>query len=95
MKNVLIAIVALMILAGPAMADKARDLIVEEKHLDELCRGTDNNNACIKRQKLVYQLNGLGWCYGKTDQAAYQRRWHRCGPRSWHPAPEDLHSYDR
>lgn len=35
-----------------------------------MSRGTDNNNACIERQKLVYRLTGLGWCCGQ-DYSAY------------------------
>lgn len=96
MKNTLITIAALMMLATPAMADQANDLITKEEHFDGMCRGTDNNDACIERQKLMYRLTQLGWCFGKNSQeATYQYRWHRCGPDSMRATVETLHSYDK
>jgi hypothetical protein len=52
--------------------------IQQEAYFDELCRGTINDAACTRRQELIYELSGLDWCYGKGEQAAYQRQWHKC-----------------
>jgi hypothetical protein len=43
----------------------------------------------------LYQLTGMGWCYGEGEQATYQYRWHKCGPSSHRVTIEDLHSYDK
>jgi hypothetical protein len=43
----------------------------------------------------LYQLTGMGWCYGEGEQATYQYRWHKCGPSSHRLTIEDLHSYDK
>jgi hypothetical protein len=93
MKTIILT-AALTLLAAPVMASDVKALIAQERQFDDLCRGTDNKDACIERQKLDYRLTGLGWCYGKWEQAAYQYRWHHCGQGSLRATVETLHSYD-
>jgi hypothetical protein len=55
--------------------------------LDGWCRGDSGDlpttdKACVLREVTGAELEKLGWCYGKNDEAGYQKRWHVCGPDS-------------
>lgn len=71
-------------------------LVTKEIQLDEHCRGdiNGNNDACIDRQKIIYILDKMGWCWGKEWQSGAESEWHRCEADSNHTTVEDLHSYD-
>ena len=62
-------------------------LILSEKELDNKCRGGSGNDpktfeACDARDALAVKLNKLGWCYGKSNEAGYQMKWHQCESNS-------------
>jgi hypothetical protein len=54
------------------------------------CRGGSGDETmqwCAVRDGLTDVLIVRGWCYGKSGEAGYQMRWHKCGPDSNRPAP--------
>lgn len=61
-------------------------LIEEESKQNSICRGASGEKseiACEKRDKLILDLNNLGWCYGKQNEASYQMEWHQCTTNSY------------
>jgi hypothetical protein len=65
---------------------EARDqTLIKEYYLeDDACRGGDPNlletwHACERRDSIVYDLVNRGYCWGKEDQAEYQKTWQKCG----------------
>ncbi|MER9273873.1 hypothetical protein [Mesorhizobium sp. M0643] len=58
--------------------------------LNDLCRGgsgdeASTNQACEDREAVGERLAAANWCYGKSGQAGYQMKWHRCAANSLRP----------
>lgn len=75
--------------AVPALGrdDPMKTMISAEHDLDIMCRGGfaeefTTVEACKSRDKLVIELYGKGYCFGKTGQASADRQWHKCGRNS-------------
>ncbi|MFT4163503.1 hypothetical protein [Shinella sp.] len=86
-------LVAIIVLAPTTLrADDVPDtqqLIAEWIEHNTLCRGLHGDDprmqpACDERQRIGRALDKLGWCYGETNQMAYQMQWHRCHDNSLH-----------
>lgn len=79
----------------PAQDSKALKSLVDRWHtLNTRCRGDsgdkpETHKACQQREEMSAQIERLGHCYGKKDQAAYQMEWHRCGNDSVRSFPSE------
>lgn len=68
--------------ATPPPKDVAQ-LIASEQKLNDKCRGGSGDDpatqkACDQRDALDKKLQSRGWCYGRPDQAEYQKTWQPC-----------------
>lgn len=85
-----VAIIALAPMVSRAEEKpEAQKLIAAWQEQNTLCRGLHGDDprmqpACDERQRIGRALDKLGWCYGETDQMAYQMQWHRCHDKSLH-----------
>ena len=91
MKPIFLTVIALL-LGQPALADTPRfakdpETVADLRKLydqsDDICRGpmaqtVTSAAACVSRAIYGDALNYKGWCYGQTDQANAQMRWHPC-----------------
>lgn len=62
---------------------KIKSLIAEEETLNRECRGGSSDSPetmkyCDKRDALFAKLNKLDWCFGRDDQAEYEKEWMKC-----------------
>lgn len=75
---------------GPACAGaKPASLIKAWTELNSQCRGGSGDDprtmeACERRDEVGRRIDAAGWCYGKTNQMAYQYQWHACTKGSLH-----------
>ena len=54
-------------------------LIDDYHRLTTACRGSNNaQSACLERDLITKKLLERGLCWGKEDQAEYQKKWHPC-----------------
>jgi hypothetical protein len=97
--NMLRVLLALMFIGGimilgevHAASPNVQQLISHERQLDAQCRG--NGTDCATRQRLAWQLQNLGWCWGKINQYGADMRWHKCSHDSQRMTLRDLHLYD-
>jgi hypothetical protein len=72
-----------ILFAFSAIADDHATLIKQWEREDATCRGSVGGeekifNACDRREKIAGRIKQVGWCYGKSNQATYQYRWHEC-----------------
>lgn len=89
--KVLFFVVALSTVANHAEAQPADVKKWLDRHdaLDGWCRGDSENplteKACSLRENVDRELAKLDWCYGRKNEAGYQKRWHACGSDSERP----------
>lgn len=60
----------------------ASTLIASVGALNRECRGVSGPNtqrSCDQRDKVLEALRQKGWCWGRPDQAEYQKWWTPCG----------------
>lgn len=70
--------------------DDVKGLIAREDAANDKCRDgvVDTyavKRACDEREGISNKLYELGWCYGKANEAGYQKRWHQCESGSNRP----------
>lgn len=86
-----IAALAAAAIVGPVAAQPAdvRKWIDRHDGLDGWCRGDPESKAtdgaCELRALAAAELDRLNWCYGRKNEAGYQKRWHACGSDSERP----------
>lgn len=68
--------------AGASAADRPSKLIEQWWRTLEDCRGTAPSKVCDQNTAYEVQLNRMGWCFGRENQAFLDRSWQRCGPGS-------------
>ena len=76
-------VVSVPVFAGQISDEDIQNILAAEDTLDGFCRGwsgdkPETQEACKARDRLVIVLDHLDWCYGKKDQAEYQKKWHKC-----------------
>ena len=59
----------------PAM----RREVAAERTEDDACRQDHAAAACTRRDQMVAELTGKGWCWGPDDEVEADRRWMRRG----------------
>lgn len=60
-----------------------KNLITEEEILNRECRGGSSDSPetmkyCDKRDAVFTKLDKLGWCFGRDNQAEYEKKWVKC-----------------
>lgn len=74
-------------LAASSSGFDIETMIQEFYGLEDRCRGGTGEaettwEACGERNATAKLMNKLGYCLGTQDQAAFEYRWHACGPNS-------------
>ena len=68
---------------GAAAQTTVAQAIKRAEQLDTRCRdGGESWEAteriCNQREALIGDLKAMGWCFGRPDQAQYQKKWQPC-----------------
>lgn len=74
---------ALVIGGGAVAQTTVAQTIKRVEQLDTRCRdGGESQEAteriCNEREALMNDLKTMGWCFGRPDQAEYQKKWQPC-----------------
>lgn len=85
MKPLVALFAASVLIAAPvhSQSQYPKAQIDQAERLNDRCRGGSGDDpatmeACEKRDAAYNRLEKSGWCFGKDDDASYQRTWQRC-----------------
>jgi len=81
----LFLLAVLFLVTGYFAYDHAKSYILIQQYLQTttICRGEPADHvatkeACNQRQIIVNKLLSQGYCFGRNDQAEYQKFWAKC-----------------
>lgn len=61
-----------------AFSNNQKTLIKKYQEVNELCRGSNNDEACVQRDAMDQVMTENNLCYGKDGDYGYQMYWYIC-----------------